>query len=395
MLPNKFTPDADICCLYTNIGRGHPMYLDGLVESIQKICPEKRQCSIDLFDFCGGIPRFGWNAIRLLYRLGARGGALTALYNALRARAALHPKPSAIELFLGRNIVGLLSGFGGTVVVAHPILARILAGRCRLVYQHGELAVPPESVVHNCDTIFVPTAEARESMIELGCAPDEIINTGQCIEPDLVVQAEVAFSRRVERLRGSKPLSVALYSSGAYPPPHLDKLKLITRDLCTAGHSVFWSAGTQPKMHRKLKRWAADNGLSLSETLEPGNLAIGCPISRREENDFTTRHFRQFDLFVAPAHERTNWAVGLGLPMFILAPHIGSFAPRNARIALDRQVAEVIKTREDASQLARRLEVLRRDWTLEKRARAGYRPEDIHGFEVAARKICELETSEG
>ena len=45
--------------------------------------------------------------------------------------------------------------------------------------------------------------------------------------------------------------------------------------------------------------------------------------SRREENAFAGKLFASFDYFVAPAHERSNWALGLGLPIFIIEPAIG------------------------------------------------------------------------
>jgi hypothetical protein len=62
--------------------------------------------------------------------------------------------------------------------------------------------------------------------------------------------------------------------------------------------------------------------------------------SRAELQRLTVSLFSDFDYFVSPAHERTQWAIGLGLPMFVIGPDIGPFAPLNRRLLLEHGVAE-------------------------------------------------------
>jgi hypothetical protein len=104
--------------------------------------------------------------------------------------------------------------------------------------------------------------------------------------------------------------------------------------------------------------------------------------NRREETLLSSRLFPHFDFFVAPAHERTNWAVGLGLPMFILEPPKGSFAPLNRQLLLDHQVAVSLDSTSHAASFGARLDTLRNRERLLSMARSGWRRYDILGFET-------------
>ena len=42
------------------------------------------------------------------------------------------------------------------------------------------------------------------------------------------------------------------------------------------------------------------------------------------------------DVFVAPSHEHTSWALGLGLPIFVLFPMIGNYAKDNFRFPINK-----------------------------------------------------------
>jgi hypothetical protein len=106
--------------------------------------------------------------------------------------------------------------------------------------------------------------------------------------------------------------------------------------------------------------------------------------SRRELNHFTAQLFAHFDYFVAPPHERTNWALGLGLPMLMPGPDIGSYAPLNRRTLLEAGVARELPkdpTRvSEAGSLARLLT----PGALTRMAEAGWERYPIDGFDRIA-----------
>ena len=72
----------------------------------------------------------------------------------------------------------------------------------------------------------------------------------------------------------------------------------------------------------------------LKKHFEISNILIVLYTNREEENRATETLFENFDYFVSPSHERTNWALGLGLPMFLLHPLIGPFSPINREILI-------------------------------------------------------------
>ena len=80
----KNIKDADIAYLYTNIGRGHPGYLDGIIEAIETTSPEIKYFVTDVFALSRGLSLFGWRRVRGMYRLGARGGLISSAYGLLR-----------------------------------------------------------------------------------------------------------------------------------------------------------------------------------------------------------------------------------------------------------------------------------------------------------------------
>ena len=90
--------------------------------------------------------------------------------------------------------------------------------------------------------------------------------------------------------------------------------------------------------------------------------------------------FPFFDFFVAPSHERTNWALGLGLPLFIVGPCIGPFAPLNQAKLLDVGVAKVIDSSEQAVRFGDDLTDLMRSGQLAAMANAGWGKQSIDGF---------------
>ena len=91
---------------------------------------------------------------------------------------------------------------------------------------------------------------------------------------------------------------------------------------------------------------------------------------------------------VAAAHERTNWAVGLGLPMFALLPHIGPFARENFEFAATQGVCLPLTTQRDAAALGSALDAMHRDGGLSAMSRAGWGKHAINGAAVTARILA-------
>jgi len=97
--------------------------------------------------------------------------------------------------------------------------------------------------------------------------------------------------------------------------------------------------------------------------------------------------FRDLDLMVCAAHERTNWAVGLGLPMFALLPHIGPFARENFEFALQQGVCLPLASPQDAAALGPTLDALRRGGRLTSMAQSGWGRHTITGADAIARSL--------
>jgi hypothetical protein len=207
--------------------------------------------------------------------------------------------------------------YPGIVLVDHPLLAHLLAPVTRVAYLHGEIAAPAIAAVKDAWRILVPTPQTRERMIAAGVRPDAVQVTGLVIEPELVSIAQAALAARLARLKSGPPLTVAFFTSGAYPLPHLCAIVTAAESARKAGHRVIIFAGTDKTKAKVL----------------PSALVFN---SRQEENLKTAELFPRIDLFVAAAHERTNWAIGLGLPMFALLPHIGPFAQKNFQFAFEQ-----------------------------------------------------------
>lgn len=380
---------AAVAFISTEIGRGHPGYLDGLVEEIHSGYAHVPFYRSDVFALSRGIPLMAWKAVRRMYRIGGRGGVISSAYGRLRRSTGAASGGDRLLDILGRDLRRRLSRFSGAVVVAHPIVARILAPSHSVIYQHGELAAPPEAFVTGCQKILVPLRETAEHFFNAGYPESDILITGQCIESGLIRQAPGAFKERLSRIASDRPLTIALFSSGAYPKDHLARLQEIAVSLVNAGHTVYVFAG--------LSKRVSDNFVRHFEYLRTtgGIDRAACERirvihtqNRPDENRRTAEIFAQFDLFIAPAHERTNWSVGLGLPQIMLTPHIGSYAPLNARMALNREVAVDIDSPGIRS-VAAQIQDLRNSGRLSAMAQNGFGTTDIDGFARAARFIVD------
>jgi hypothetical protein len=191
---------ADLVILYTQIGRGHPSYLDGIINRFEASDPGLRWYATDVFSLSHGTSLTAWRLVRRLYRFGGRGGVITALYGLLRRLLGSGEGNGMLSFFLGRDIKQALTGFRGPVLVAHPLLARIIRIDNLVIYQHGELAAPAEAIVPGCMAILVPRRETARIFLTSGI-PDEIVHvTGQCVETELLPMVTHAFRARRERM---------------------------------------------------------------------------------------------------------------------------------------------------------------------------------------------------
>ena len=96
-----------------------------------------------------------------------------------------------------------------------------------------------------------------------------------------------------------------------------------------------------------------------------------------------------FDFVVAPPHERSNWALGLGLPMFLLMPTIGPYAPLNLQILLKHGVADVLENDAAARELGEITRQLRQGGQMTDMAKAGWGRLAINGFDCIAEFLNE------
>lgn len=357
----------------SEIGRGHPFYLDGVADSLAESEFSDLVCARHgVFDLSRGPARSGWRAVRALYRLGGLGAVGKRFYEAVRgvATGRAEGRSPSLSRFLGAGWARTLAG--KPVVVDHPLLVATLSPWAVVWYVHGEVVVPPECLRARPFAVFVPLAETAREFHRAFGNETRVYVTGLCVERGLVGRAPSAFEERVRRLSGTGPLTAALFGSGAEPTGHVRLLALAARSLRECGQRVFAFAREGGRFHRALSsgRLVRDVELALFRT-------------RKDLENDTVRLLPCVDVLVAPAHERTAWALGLGLPMFVLSPDIGPFAPRNRQFLLARGVAEELRSENDARVFGRRLLVLREEGRLARMAEAG-RGLPVDGFRVAA-----------
>ena len=400
--------DSPLVGLCSEIGRGHPSYLDSVLLALDRLqavqtpglhdpgllglgtqsqfadgiglCPTAgRVPRLTVPELCAGTCGLAWRFARLGYRLGAQGGAATWIYNRLRNPDA---RPSAFQLsLLGSGLRQFFAGYKGICVVDHPLLAHILAAVCRVAYVHGEIAAPRVSAVPDAWRAFVPVEATMHKLEEFGVKPEAVRVTGLVVEPELVAVAGAAFEARLRRFEANGPLLVGLFISGARPRPHVNRIAACVESLTKSGHRSVLFCG--PGMLRAAKMQS-----------ELGRRGIPAEAARviwaRDRGDETTRTAEllpDLDVMVAAAHERTNWAIGLGLPMFALLPHIGPFARENLEFASKQGVCLPLQSPAEAAALGPTLDALRKDGRLIETARNGWGRHSITGADAAAREL--------
>jgi len=370
------------------IGRGHPGYLDSVLA-------ELRTAGVAVSLVRAGGP--GWALARNAYRLGAQGGVPSTLYRRLRSGK----RPSRLQLqLLDSGLRRRFAGCEDAVLVDHPLLAHLLAPVCRVAYLHAEIAAPAFCAVPEARHTFVPLDSTAARLEALGARREALCVTGLVVEPALVAAAETAFRARLARIGARRAqrealcptsLTVAFFTSGAYPRPHLEALQAAVGSVLAAGHQAVVFPGCDRKRFEQLCLRLAEFGFvhlcSASRTIrqDAGECHLVVPRTRPAETACTALNFDRLDVMVAAAHERTNWAVGLGLPMFALLPHIGPFAPENFAFAREQGVCLPL---DDPAGLGPQLTDLLCSGRLLEMSRAGWGRHSIAGADAVARFLA-------
>ncbi len=386
--------------LYTDIGRGHPFYLDGIIEAVSGLSEGLGSVACyHIFELTSGRSALAWKAARWLYTKGSSGGPVGAVYGRIRSENNYNRSNWQLRI-LGESIRERFVDGKGPLVVAHPSLVGILSGRGGLIYQHGEMITPAEAVVSGAETVFVPTDHAAEPFLRAGCDRESVRVTGLCIEPSLIENAESMLRGRLQRLSAPGLPTGAYFSSGAEPTAHIDKLVRCAVSASQAGGRVIVFARRGGRLDRLAEYAFERTLLNWGRCDSVGSIPEDLPLallvthdSRQSENDLSCSLFHQFDYFVAPPHERTSWAIGLGCPMFALTPTVGPFAPLNLQLLLEAKTACVIDSRETADRFCDMLAAMTRSGELAAMAQSGWGRYDINGFGNIASYLLDTYTA--
>lgn len=371
--------------LYTNIGRGHPYYLDGIVRKLRTKFVDSIDLNVvNVFAISRGVPLRLWRAVRWLYRFGSQGGPVGRLYESIR-KGRRAESQGLIEKQMGRSIRRYLTTQRHPTLAAHPILIPMISDLVPAYYQHGEIAVPDEAVVKGAVKVFVPLDECRKKFCRSGVDENCIMVSGLCIEDELVQNAEEHFNNRISRLKGGYTLTGGFFSSGAEPRRHIRKIISAVESVAKSRQKAIVFCRENGELQKAITRDLRIPTYSCSgnfEKIANSEEVISVSFRNREEEDaLTAGLFERLDYFVAPSHERTNWAVGLGVPMFVLHPIIGTFSPLNRDFLLREGVAVDIDSDRKASEFGSFLLKLRENGTLAEMADRGFNKYNINGFE--------------
>ena len=381
-----------VVCLGTDIGRGHPNYLDSIYSVLKRDYGKKLRIEYwTVFQKSVGSTLIAWRFVRFLYIRGGKGGLSTKLYNLFRThQGGIQTETIGLRI-LGRDLKKLLMDSTTACVVAHPLVARMLGSVCRVFYVHGEIAAPRECAVKGIEKIFVPLHETRDKLVSAGADTTDIIVTGLLIEPDSVMDAEEQYQLRIKRLQSSKPLTIGFFTSGAFPQAHMEKIIAGVNSVVKHNMKAIVFCGVNPKMCHWLRikirgRSVVDNRKEESMR-EDWDVRLVIRRDRKAETRRTADFLPAIDAFVAASHERTNWAVGLGIPFFVLFPLIGTFAPQNFDFANRQGAVYPLKSLQEASMLGTLLNGFRRNGRLLRMAQNGFGVHRIDGAQVTAAHI--------
>ncbi|MCK4403987.1 MAG: hypothetical protein KAW02_02750 [candidate division Zixibacteria bacterium] len=385
-----------VVALYSDIGRGHSSYLDSLLYLLKEKYP-RLVCRTVFSESgpCGqeskGLSLLCWKFLSWLYNISGKGGLQTKFYILIRQRSQKGSKDSLGIKILGRDLKRAYENFPGICLVDHPIVARSLADICRVWYVHGEIAAPAECAIQGVERILAPLNETKEMLIACGAEKEAVVVCGLMIEPPLVEGAERAYQERVKRINKSNlPLTVGFFTSGAYPKEHMEKIILGAFSVIQKKMKAIIFCGTNPHKFEWVKNKVSDWGAKIVEDKEETShhneefdlKLVGRP-TRQEDTQCAVQAIPDLDVFVAASHERTNWAVGLGLPMFVLFPLIGTYASQNFEFAQAQKVIYPLDSPEEAKNLGEILSNLRQSGQLLQMAQNGFGVHSITGIETA------------
>ncbi|MGB2805465.1 MAG: hypothetical protein WBD64_11295 [Candidatus Zixiibacteriota bacterium] len=387
-------PTGGIIALYSDIGRGHPSYLDSLVYLLKDKHPGL-VCR-NVFQESKGLSLLSWRFVSWLYSISGKGGLHTRFYDFIRKRSQKGARDSLMTRILGRDLKRAYENFPGICLVDHPILAKSLADVCRVWYVHGEIAAPAECAVRGVEKILVPLEETKNELIARGAQEEAVLVCGLMIEPALVETTEEAFQQRLKRIESDRLLTIGFFTSGAYPKEHMEKIiagagSVIENEMraiifCgTSRHKLGWVKNKLKDLQAKTVEDTEESPRADAEF----DLMLITRKTRQEDTRRAVELIPGLDAFVAASHERTNWAVGLGLPMFALFPLIGTFASQNFEFAQRQRVVHSVKSIGEARNLGGLLAELRQNGQLLQMAENGLGMHNVHGIDAAVSQLVE------
>ncbi|MCK4657206.1 MAG: hypothetical protein KAT85_09225 [candidate division Zixibacteria bacterium] len=385
-----------VTVIYTDIGRGHPNYLDSVLRHLEHNHPAQyRNMRItSIFEISSGMSFLAWKAVEKMYKFGARGGVISSIYSRFRSGQSEYNPNSMIVRILRRDLLWYLNGNEGVCLVAHPLLANMLREQHRVFYLHGEIAAPRESAVTGIERVYVPLPETLEKMLDAGVDRNSLVATGLVLEPELCADLSEVARKRTERIDAPDfPLTVGFFISGAYPKKHVELMLKGAESLHHAGHKVrfFWGRDKRKaeKLMLNIRRFDQHVKLDAGGTkpLSDVSTVVVTGKSRTDETIRSLRYLPELDLFCAAPHERVNWAVGAGLPIIMITPTIGTFAPENLDFVLRSKCGIEWSDEQDFIQLADILSKLRHSGRLPNMVTAGRRIKSVNGAKTIAEDL--------
>lgn len=361
-----------ILAINVEIGYGHPSYLDYVLQAIKELAPNIEIDTWDVLSQEKGLTRFFWQISKQLYAFGAKGGVFTGLYNKIRNLNKTPDLPLCTA-----NIQGF-----DRIIVSHPLLARYIRSAW---YIHAEIALPKECMLTNVKKIVVPIDYTKQQLLQTGVKKEQVYETGLLIANELVGNAQENYEKRLSRIHSKQSLTIGFFISGAYPTPHIDKIIDAVNAVTKKNFRTIMFLGTDTKkagkiiarLHRKYPDIA--NSKTAIVFIQGKN--------RVDYQKKTCHLLPLLDAMVAPSHEYTNWAIGLGLPIFTLFPMIGSYALKNFDFLISQGVTYPIKSNLQAKKLGDTLENLRKTGELTKMVKNGFNRFQINGAIRTAQSI--------
>jgi hypothetical protein len=361
------------------IGLGHPNYLDYVLQALHNQAPDIEIKHWDVISNESALAKRFWQSTKMVYRLGAQEGIFSRFYNTFRAQSKNRTFPGYVLQSTQKEV----NRFPGIILISHPLLAQSICGR--VWYIHGEIAAPQEAICKNVEKIIVPLNETKEKFISYGIKPDKVLVTGLLLAPELTVNAKEVFQKRLLRIRSEKPLTIGFFISGAYPKSHIDKIIAGIISATEYNQRVIVFIGIEAKKAKDFLKQL--NKMQVRKHKSDASIIFLQGKDRAGYQNKIHRLLPLLDAFVAASHEHTNWAIGLGLPMFALFPMIGSYAEENFKFARKQGVVFPLRTIADAKNLGKTVLEIRSSGVLLKMIENGFGKFPIDGAIITAHAV--------